>query len=201
MNPSPPDPSTLGKPQRKVRRLTRDLIAEAVLQVGFENLTITAVADRLSVAHASLYRHVGSRDDLVVIGVERLLAMAEWPPATDQWRVDLEAQAWLLWRLLEGHPGLSHETAALERDPWPIHRRMELVTAHLGQLGFGAEEAELAVDLVYDLVFDVFSRTAFIMAGSDDTEAGPYWFGRKLDVVLAGIERLLQPGDDSTHHD
>lgn len=188
-----PDPSTVGGRRRKVRRLTRELIAEAVLEVGFDGLTVTAVAERLDVAHASLYRHVQGRDDLVAAGVERLLATAEWPELTGGWRVDLEAQAWLLWRLLEAHPGVAYETAVLERAPSAIQRCIELTAAHLCSLGFDDEGAALAADSVYDLVFDVFARTRLILADRPSDPSGPYWFGRKLEVVLVGIEHLVAP--------
>jgi AcrR family transcriptional regulator len=67
-------PRRPGRPRRRV--LSRDAIADAVIEVGFENLTLVAVAERLGVTHASLYGNVTDRDDLVIAAADRLIAGA-----------------------------------------------------------------------------------------------------------------------------
>jgi AcrR family transcriptional regulator len=180
---------------RKVRRLNREIIATGVVEVGFDALTITSLAEHLGVVHASLYRHVANRDELVALGVDRLLTQTAWHDEDDaDWRAYLEGQAWTLWELLEAHPGLSTEMAVLESPPSALKARQAQVAAQLESLGFAPEDAALAVDTVYDLPFDVFIRSSVINQARAQQDPGRDWFARKLDLVLAGIEVRLAPG-------
>ena len=181
---------------RKVRRLNREIIATGVVEVGFDALTITSLAEHLGVVHASLYRHVANRDELVALGVDHLLAQVVWhdDDLDLDWRPYLEGQAWTLWGLLEAHPGLSSEMAVLESPPSALKARQAHVAARLEALGFVPEDAALAVDTVYDLPFDVFIRSAVINQARAQQDPGRDWFARKLDLVLAGIEVRLAPG-------
>lgn len=62
-------------------RLTREAILEAGLELGMENLSIAAVAQRLEVTRTSVHRHVGSRYGLETLVGEHLVSAA--PPVPD----------------------------------------------------------------------------------------------------------------------
>ncbi|WP_449064261.1 TetR/AcrR family transcriptional regulator [Planomonospora algeriensis] len=210
----------LGRPRGRPARITRPSIADAALHVGFENLTLSTVAERLQVAHSALYRHVADREDLVILAIDRALRHVAWPEPTGRWRTDLTEQAGVLWRLLEAHPGLVREFLKLTRFPEEIMARFGASVRQLIDYGFTPENAFLAVDAVFDLTVDVFSRGKQLDAPAGDadvrtstadawaeavgdavapimrtalSEPAALWFGRKLDLVLDGVAVRLAP--------
>jgi AcrR family transcriptional regulator len=130
-----------------------EAIATAVIGVGFHDLTFASVAERLGVGQATLYRHASNRDELVRLGLDRVLRTAEWPDLEGDWRPLLERWAVAAWRVWEQHPG-----AVLELTggvvPWSIVMLSDTVGAALVERGFTARSAVLAVDLVFDLTAD-----------------------------------------------
>lgn len=121
--------------------------------MGFHDLTFAAVAERLGVGQATLYRHASNRDELVRLGLDRVLRTAEWPDVDGEWRPLLERWAIAAWRVWEQHPGAVLE---LTRGvvPWSIVRLSDRVGTALVERGFTARAAVLAVDLVFDLTAD-----------------------------------------------
>jgi AcrR family transcriptional regulator len=110
---SSPEPSIWTRPAPLPRRrsLSREAIVVAAVQVadqgGVDALTMQAVARTLGeFTPMSLYRYVYSKEGLIDLMLERVLAEIELPPAAgDDWRVavfDLERATW----------------AALQRHPW-----------------------------------------------------------------------------------
>ncbi len=133
--------------------MNADAIATAVVEVGFHDLTFSAVAERLGVGQATLYRHASNRDELVRLGLDRVLRTAEWPDADGEWRPLLERWAIAAWRVWEQYPGAVLE---LTRGvvPWSIVSLSDRVGTALVERGFTARAAVLAVDLVFDLTAD-----------------------------------------------
>lgn len=128
-------------------------IATAVIEVGFRDLTFAAVAEKLGVGQATLYRHASNRDELVRLGLDQVLRTAEWPDVDGEWRPLLERWAIAAWRVWEQHPGAVLE---LTRGvvPWSIVMLSDRVGTALVERGFTARAAVLAVDLVFDLTAD-----------------------------------------------
>jgi AcrR family transcriptional regulator len=128
-------------------------IATAVIEVGFRDLTFAAVAEKLGVGQATLYRHASNRDELVRLGLDQVLRTAEWPDVDGEWRPLLERWAVAAWRVWEQHPGAVLE---LTRGvvPWSIVMLSDRVGTALVERGFTARAAVLAVDLVFDLTAD-----------------------------------------------
>src|SRR4051794_5335215 len=60
-------------------RISRALIAEAAHDIGLDEVTMRAVAERLGVGIASLYHHVDGRDDLLRLAAEHGAARARQP--------------------------------------------------------------------------------------------------------------------------
>lgn len=217
---STPHPSTTAPSgARRRRRLTRDEIAEAVVEMGFEQLTVTGLATQLGVNHATLYGHVASRDEMVLAGIERLMASAGWPDLAPDWRATLAAEAWHMFRLYLDHPGLAVAIGTSASAPRRMVERYGQVSLHLRQLGFASDAALGALDLVHHLTADAAQHEHHVRAtpsaqrdqwlidwsASLDEELRQAMgrtfsvrtderFTMLLDVVLAGIAARLAPG-------
>lgn len=133
--------------------LNREAIAHAVIEVGFTNLTVAAVRDRLGVGQTTLYRYAADRDELVQIGLSHLLEHATWPSRDGAWRDVLSQHALVLWHLWEAHPGAATE-AARGVLPLAMMRLTDDLCAILLRHGFTPEGAVLACDVVFDMVTD-----------------------------------------------
>jgi AcrR family transcriptional regulator len=90
-------------------RISRDDIVDAACELGIENLTMAAVAERLGVTHQSLYGWVQDRDELIDLVSDRLIRRLEIKPPADpaDWRDSLRSYANGLRRLAEEMPGFA----------------------------------------------------------------------------------------------
>ncbi|MEU5048931.1 TetR/AcrR family transcriptional regulator C-terminal domain-containing protein [Streptomyces sp. NPDC021096] len=93
--------------------LTRERIVRAAVDIadaeGLAALSMRGVAARLGVAAMSPYRHVNSKDDLIFLMADAVLAEATYPADTPaDWRGRLELGARSLWALHRAHPWLAH---------------------------------------------------------------------------------------------
>ncbi|WP_157245321.1 TetR/AcrR family transcriptional regulator [Nonomuraea typhae] len=198
------------------RVIDPEAVARAVVEHGFTGLSVAAVAQRLGVNQASLYRHIGGLDDLIDTGVSLLIRTADWPAGGTGWRDHLERAAWTVWRILTDHPGLI--LAAGRR----LLANDELIIAfnrlclELMGYGFAPAKATLAVDFVLDLACTTVLSRDFMLAGAlGEDRAAPRawaehfdprvreiittasgdgheeWFAGKLALALDGIEHTL----------
>ncbi|GGC64045.1 TetR/AcrR family transcriptional regulator [Hoyosella rhizosphaerae] len=149
------------KPRRKRGRpaiVTAEMIRETALEMGVATITMTSVAARLGVNHATLYRYVSSRDDLVKHALDLALERSEYPAAGNDWREFLYDTAIATQRMCENHPGVATELAGGTFSPNMLQRGTEVMVS-LVHLGFSPTNAVLALDLVIDLVIDHCRRT------------------------------------------
>lgn len=97
--------------RRRRRPLDQAQIVGAALalldDVGFDELTMRRLAERLGVQAASLYRHVRSKDELLVLLADEITAAIPLVEPTGTWREQLTRAAWNARRGL-----LSHRDAA-----------------------------------------------------------------------------------------
>ncbi|CAN5380687.1 hypothetical protein BH23ACT3_BH23ACT3_09330 [soil metagenome] len=98
--------------------LTVERIIAAALAVvdheGLDTLTMRRLAEELSTASASLYRHVSSRDELLVAVVDHVIGEVVLPAGELDGRQKVEWLAAELRRVLIAHPNL---LAALTASP------------------------------------------------------------------------------------
>lgn len=216
-----PTEAVLPRKRGPVPKLSADKIADAVLAVGFTEASVTAVAQHLGVTHAALYRHIGDRDGMLRAAIVRLLDSWEWPELADDWRDVLwnEARSW--WALCEANHGFVAALGIAPFMPLPMSRRTLKVAAHLQEFGLSANDSLMVVDLVTDMVHDIFHRSqqrrgviehALHMApeeaarhiegvGDDMVEVilgrligDPWpWFASKLELVLDGLTTRIPP--------
>ena len=88
--------------------LTIDRITAAAVAIiddrGLDALTMRGLAAELGSAAASLYRHVATREELLVLVMDRVLGEVHAPPPTDGWRQEAEYMARDFYRVLNAHP-------------------------------------------------------------------------------------------------
>ncbi|GAA2799647.1 TetR/AcrR family transcriptional regulator [Kitasatospora paracochleata] len=95
----------------RVGGLTLAAITDAALAIadhdGLDALTMRRLAERLGTRHTSLYRHVASREELLVELVDRVLAEVRLPVDGPDWRTATEAGAREFRRVLRHHPAVA----------------------------------------------------------------------------------------------
>jgi AcrR family transcriptional regulator len=158
---SPPD--TGDSPRRA---LTRErVVAEALTVISTDGagaLSMRALATRLGVVPAALYRHVRSKEQLLDLVVDGVLAEVDCQPGQSlAWAEQVKVLAHRLRAVLEDHPGIA---ALLKtRDPLGPHSLAlaEAFLTPLQQAGLPAQQTALAFSLIYDytLGFALSDRT------------------------------------------
>src|SRR5690606_20701482 len=158
---------------------------DAVIRVGFDDLTVAAVAEELKVNTATLYRYVSGRSELIAMGVDRILSRLEWPAPAEDWRAYLEANAWTLWRTLSAHRGLATVFLTAYHASEHVVRHVDEVVRVLIGLGFTPEDAVLAMDMVFDLASDA------VQAGEKVAAPAPAPEGSVRESMAADWDSLL----------
>lgn len=130
-------------------RLTRELVAEAAHEVGFENLTMRTVADHLGVSVPGLYHYVRNKDDLLRLAAEVSSGRMQLPEDHGQhWAVWLYECAVHNRRAFVAEPGLLRQfvDGAIGADK--NSDSMDTVLGTLVRQGFTIHEARLAYGLI-----------------------------------------------------
>jgi AcrR family transcriptional regulator len=125
---TPPPPGSAAWWRRHEERLARRrphtdgltlevVLAEALALVdaeGLDALTVRALAARLGTGSSTLYRHVASREELLVLLVDAVLGEVRLPDPALPGRVRVEQLSAELRRVLRSHP---HVVPALSGSP------------------------------------------------------------------------------------
>ena len=136
----------IGTVVRKERApdLTRQLIVEAAIAIaddeGTARLSMRALAKELGVATMSLYRHVASREELLLLMADAVLAEDELPRRIPhKWRPALERLARLQLATYRRHPWLA-QLLSMTRPQLLKNgiRHTEFILAALDELQLGA---------------------------------------------------------------
>src|SRR3954447_26491116 len=103
--PEPPWWPRPAEPTRDKRPLTRELIVDAALALlerdGLQGLSMRRLAAELGTGAASLYWHVGDKEELLSLLLDRIVGEAEMPePGRDDWREQVKESARAARRLL-----------------------------------------------------------------------------------------------------
>ncbi|WP_438488133.1 GntR family transcriptional regulator [Streptomyces sp. S186] len=118
------------RPREGDGTLTRERIVRAGIEVadaeGLRALSMRRVAAAFGVSSMALYRHVGGKDELVMLMADAAFAEVRTPdPAPAGWRARMEAGARLQWALYRRHPWLA-AYLSISR-PQPMPRAMALI--------------------------------------------------------------------------
>jgi AcrR family transcriptional regulator len=158
---SPPD-----GPESRRRALTRErVVAEALTVIstdGAAALSMRALAARLGVVPGAIYRHVRSKEQLLDLVVDGVLAEVDTRPGPALgWTEQVKMLAHRLRAVLEDHPGIAGLLKT--RDPLGPHSLAlaEAFLAPLQQAGLPGRKTALAFSLIYDytLGFALGDRT------------------------------------------
>ncbi|WP_051798478.1 TetR/AcrR family transcriptional regulator [Catenuloplanes japonicus] len=136
-------------------RISRADIVDAVLELGFDAATASAVARRLRVDTSTLYGHVKNTADMLDAAAEAAVAGAPWPAPTGPWRDYLIACAEAMWAMFEATPGLAHRLRTMVSVPPSLARLSAEVTTHLlAELHCDVRFAVLIIDTIGDMTID-----------------------------------------------
>lgn len=138
-------PGTGRRPVGRPARLSRDQVVAAAIDVGIENLTMAAVADRLNTSHQALYRWVRNRDELVALVADvyaQALRVDITPADHEDWRGWLRRFADGLRRIVLEIPGFAAEGLTTFRTTLPFLRINQAAMRVLTDAGFAPSQAQ-----------------------------------------------------------
>ncbi|MEV4278390.1 TetR/AcrR family transcriptional regulator C-terminal domain-containing protein [Actinoplanes xinjiangensis] len=138
--------------------LSRDrIVAEAIAVAdrdGIAELSMRRIAAGLNVATMSLYRHVPSRDDLILAMIDEALGELRVPPRyRGDWRADLDGCARAVWEIFQRHPWLGPSMSMTRPQPAPNALRLgEWIMGALNPTGLGVTDRMLVQVLLFSFV-------------------------------------------------
>ncbi|MGI5284351.1 GntR family transcriptional regulator [Nonomuraea polychroma] len=170
----------------------RERIVRAAIEIadaeGLPDVTMRAIADRLGMATMSLYRHIGSKDDLVLLMVDAAIEdfplPAERPPG---WRAAFETTARLQWAACRAHPWMAGVTSLYRPLPSAgLAKHTEWVMAALADTDLAATTKMHLQILLYSYVQGIaanleMERRARAATGLTDEE----WMGEQENRLRA----------------
>ena len=107
---------------------------EAAVEVGFADLSVKRVADRLGVGPTALYHHVANLHDLHVAAGEHVMSGLELPQGAPSARAYLEELARSLRSLERRHPGIGAFCASDDPDAVTTQVTIEAAAQGLAEL-------------------------------------------------------------------
>jgi AcrR family transcriptional regulator len=188
-----------GRPRVRAERLDEQTIVDAALEIArhrMADLTMRSVSDKLQVSVGALYKHVGGRDELIALVVERILSQA--PPVSpdvgDGW-LALRAQVLGLQALVDRYPGLDEIVIAHSpNSPKANELRREGIAA-LTRQGLTAEEA-LGV---YRAVTYLWLGSRVAVRGRARNKTDIDTFAQALDILLTGLKQQITESSQRQH--
>jgi AcrR family transcriptional regulator len=188
-----------GRPRVRAERLDEQTIVDAALEIArhrMADLTMRSVSDKLQVSVGALYKHVGGRDELIALVVERILSQA--PPVSpdvgDGW-LALRAQVLGLQALVDRYPGLDEIVIAHSpNSPKANELRREGIAA-LTRQGLTAEEA-LGV---YRAVTYLWLGSRVAVRGRARNKTDIDTFAQALDILLTGLKQQITESSQQQH--
>lgn len=126
--PQPRPASSLRGPRRQAQATDQELTQERILHTaigiadteGLPALSMRRVAAELGVATMSLYRHLQSKDELVLLMADAVFGEAKFPePPPPGWRAQLELLARKQWGICRRHPWIARVISLTRPTPAP----------------------------------------------------------------------------------
>jgi AcrR family transcriptional regulator len=158
---------------------------QLILERGFDALTMRSLAAGCGVTAMSLYRHVRTKEELLVVLADRLLADLNVPSLGGlTWPDQVAAVFQALHRMWRAHPEFGQIAAAQPVDGKVAYRWMELVLAALEQAGLSDEQVVNAYDALSSYTAGFLQQHA----------------GRKIQVVPVEERLARMRGSDEFPH-
>ena len=175
--PRPPArPGAAARRQPRQRTLTRDAIVDAALEIvdreGLDALTMRTVAHALGTGPASLYAHVGSKEELIGLVVERVIGEVriEGEPDPARWAEQIKEAARNMRQVFGAHGDLARASFGQIPVGENALRGAEWMMAVLRAGGLSDHVTALAVDLLSLYVMGIAYEDG-LSRGSDPQEA------------------------------
>ncbi|MFH7598435.1 TetR/AcrR family transcriptional regulator [Streptomyces racemochromogenes] len=179
-------------------KLTKERIVAAGMavfaEVGYQNLSMRQVADRLDTHAGSLYYHVRGKEELLALMADRVCrqahdagteALAALPPAAT-WQDRVEAQATALRRGIAQHPGgaqlLAESPGVLSTGALSL---MERLLRTLLDAGLPADRCGIAADTLLSHV------TGFVLQEQNQPAAPPAVTAEQYADLLARFPLVM----------
>lgn len=143
--------------------LSRDRIVAAAVALadrdGLAELSMRRIATEVDAATMSLYRHVPSRDDLILAMIDAALGDLRVPARyRGDWRADLTAVSRALWQVFQRHPWLALSMSLTRPQPAPNALRLgEWLMGALHPTGLAVGDRLLVQVLLFSFVRGVAS--------------------------------------------
>lgn len=181
------------KAGRKPAFDAQDVVAAAIAE-GIDRFTMTAVAARVGVVTAAIYRLFPSRDQLMLACLDTAAASIVTPAEGTGWREALYLWADECWRVCDDYPGLSR----LVYNFPPAFTRVEEVlgayTVTLMAHGRTPRQAMFALDFLGDTVFASHLGVEAMRVVDDDGARGI----DRVREMLGDASGVLQPDESWT---
>lgn len=199
--PSPVPHRRRGRPAR----ISRDRILAVAAEIGVENLTMAAVAERLGTTHQALYTWVKDRDELVELVSDLFVKRLEPLVLPDgDWREVLRGFAHTLRRVLADIPGFAAVGLAKFRTSGPFLALNERVLRRLVDAGFDPPAAQRIYHTFGTAVLGWIAREEAYAPLRDDPEpvaealaAAVRTSDEGLDLVAqVALPEFLAPADE-----
>jgi AcrR family transcriptional regulator len=188
--PEPPWRSPRRKPAR--RPLSRDVIVDSALKIlaaeGIDAVSMRRVAQALDTGPASLYAHIGNRDELCELMFDRVIGAVELPePDPKRWREQLKEIARGEVRAMIDHPGIARVVMDTVVPVGPnALRHAERILAILRAGGLSDRQAAFAFDALA-LYVKAYALEASRWAHGDVDPADVAERGRQIAEYMAAL--------------
>jgi AcrR family transcriptional regulator len=207
--PSPvaPAPPVAGRRAREGEpAVTREGIVQAAIRIadaeGIGALSMRRVAADIGIPTMSLYRHVPSKEDLLLRMVDEVFTEDPLPEPASHWRTRLEDLSRLQWAICRRHPWIARQVSITR--PMAVPNGMAYTEAALRALdGLGLDRATMvhaAVTLAGHVVGTAMHLEQEVEAEQDTGMSNEEWYEAQdltLGTLLAsGRYPMLASLDD-----
>jgi AcrR family transcriptional regulator len=204
-------PHAAGRKTGPKPSFTRQDVIDAALDLGIADFTLSAVARRLNVVTAALYRVFPSRDAVLDACLTQIAATIAPPRAGTSWQDALRLWADECWRICEVTPGLAKTLYSYAPAFTHIEDILRTYTEVVQESGRTVSQAAFALDFLGDTVMacrlGVESMRATDTSGDtgldqvrerigddhvfqpDHTWADQGYMGVKVEFIIDGLKR------------
>lgn len=212
----------IGRPPR----IDREAIARAVVEIGFDEVTMKKAADHIGVSVPGLYHYVKGRDDLIRLAAEYAVAAVDLPVYTSQtWQDWLREWGRYMDRSMSDRPEVFQHFLTASLDEVRVTHVLGAALERLVDAGLTTEQAYEAWQAVSAMALGTAAgrirersasaagswaqRTQEVLDGTDGDEmrtlrevvtstrtSAEDVLERQLDIVIRGIESRLADDAD-----
>lgn len=166
--------------RRKRGSISQEEIVAAALRLmdreGEPALTFARLGEELKASPTAVYRHFGSRYDVIRALADHLdgLSIDGYVP-TDDWRLDLEDLAWRAWRTANAHPAAAAISLSLVTNGMNELRAVEWVLRAIHKAGLRGRTAVIQYQVYANFVLGAASAQGARLSSPAAREVEEGW--------------------------